>query len=315
LRKSIPLTFWAMMMGTLAITGVGIPGTSLGFAGFFSKDAILESAYAAGGHGTGAFFVGALAALLTSFYSWRLVFLTFYGKPRWAASEHIQHATHGDHHDHPAEEHAGAAGHAHDAHDPAHHGTADDGTAGYHPHESPLPMLIPLIVLTIGAVLGGFVFHHAFVGPEEGAGFWRGSLFFDAHLMHAAHEVPLWVKWTPFAVMLTGFIIAWLAYVRHTDWPAAFTAQWRVLHGFLLNKWYFDELYGHIFIRPAFFLGRLFWRGGDQGTIDRFGPNGLAALVVQGGRITRRLQSGYLYSYALVMLLGLAAATTWAIAQ
>ncbi|HEX7872139.1 MAG TPA: NADH-quinone oxidoreductase subunit L [Sphingobium sp.] len=326
LRKSIPLTYWAMLLGTLAITGVGIPGTSLGFAGFFSKDAILESAYAAGGHGTGAFFVGALAALLTSFYSWRLIFLTFFGKPRWEQSEHIQHAVHGDHHDHPADEHAGhdvdahghdhAPTHAHDAHDHGHHhyDTHGDGTAGYHPHESPFPMLVPLIVLTIGAVFGGFVFHHAFVGAEEGAEFWRGSLFFDEHLMHASHEVPTWVKWTPFAVMVTGLVLAWLSYIKHTDWPARFTAQWSVLYDFLLNKWYFDELYNHLFVKPAFILGRLFWNG-DKNVIDRFGPNGLAALVVQGGKVTRRLQSGYLYSYALVMLIGLAAATTWAIAR
>jgi NADH-quinone oxidoreductase subunit L len=305
LRKSIPITYWAMLLGTLAITGVGIPGTSLGFAGFFSKDAILESAYAAGGHGTGAFFVGALAALLTSFYSWRLIFLTFYGKPRWAQSEHIQHAVHHEHEDVSHE----TAEHALDPHDALPH----EGTAGYHPHESPLSMLVPLLLLTVGAVAGGYVFHHAFVGAEEGAEFWRGALAFDAHLMHAAHEVPLWVKWTPFGVMLTGFAIAWASYIRYTYWPARFTAQWRVLYDFLLNKWYFDELYDLLFVRPAFLIGRLFWKGGDVGTIDRFGPNGLAALVVQGGAVTRRLQSGYLYSYALVMLIGLAAATTWAI--
>lgn len=329
LRKSIPITFWAMLLGTLAITGVGIPGTSLGFAGFFSKDIILESAFASGGHGTGAFYVGAFAALLTSFYSWRLMFLTFWGKPRWAASEHIQHALH-DAHGHGDAHHDGHGNvaHAATAHDDnppaqedagdAHHHVTDahyvetTGTGGYHPHESPASMLIPLLVLTVGAVLGGFVFHHAFVGAEEGAEFWRGSLFFDAHLMHAAHEVPKWVKWTPFAVMLTGLVLAWLSYVRHTDWPAKFTAQWRVLYDFLLNKWYFDELYNLLFVRPSFLLGRLFWKSGDVGGIDRFGPNGLAALVVQGGRVTRKLQTGYLYSYALVMLIGLAAAATWA---
>ena len=305
LRKSIPVTFWTMMAGTLAITGVGIPGTEIGFAGFFSKDAILESAYAAGGHGTGAFYVGALAALLTSFYSWRLIFLTFYGKPRWAESEHIQHAMHHEHEDVSHE----TSEHALDPHDALPH----EGTAGYHPHESPLSILVPLLILTVGAIAGGYVFHHAFVGPETGGEFWRGSLAFNEHLMHASHEVPIWVKWTPFAVMLTGFAVAWASYVRYTDWPARFTAQWRVLYDFLLNKWYFDELYDLLFVRPAFAIGRLFWKGGDVGVIDRFGPNGLAALVVQGGAVTRRLQSGYLYSYALVMLIGLAAATTWAI--
>jgi NADH-quinone oxidoreductase subunit L len=308
LRKEIPITFWTMLLGTLAITGVGIPGTVFGFAGFFSKDAILESAYAAGGHGTGAFFVGILAALLTSFYSWRLMFLTFWGKARWAGSEHIQHAAHDAHDDH-----------AHDAHGhDDHHAHGGDqvvyGTAGYHPHESPWVMLIPLILLSVGAVLGGFAFHHAFVGPEEGAHFWAAStLFFNEHLMEAAHHVPGWVKWSPFAVMATGLLTAWLSYIRHTDWPAKFTAQFYILYDFLLHKWYVDELYDLLFVRPAFWLGKLFWKGGDQGTIDRFGPNGSAALVVAAGRVTRSLQSGYLYSYALVMLIGLAAFATWAI--
>ncbi len=320
LRKSIPITFWTMLLGTLAITGVGIPGTYFGFAGFFSKDAILESAWAAGGHGTGAFYVGALAALLTSFYSWRLMFLTFWGKPRWEQSEHIQHAVHGDHHDHPDEEHAGheddhghAPAHAHDAHH-AHHDAHGDGTAGYHPHESPWVMLIPLILLSIGAVFGGYAFYYSFFGVEEGARFWAAStLYHNEHLVHAAHEVPFWVKCVPGAVMLIGLFIAWMAYIRHTDWPRRFTAQFYLLHDFLLHKWYIDELYDLLFVRPAFWIGKIFWKGGDQGTIDRFGPNGMAALVVLGGRVTRRLQSGYLYSYALVMLIGLAAAVTWAI--
>jgi NADH-quinone oxidoreductase subunit L len=316
LRKEIPITFVTMLLGTLAITGVGIPFTEIGFAGFFSKDAILESAFAAGGHGTGAFYVGVLAALLTSFYSWRLMFLTFWGKPRWEQSEHIQHAVHGDHHDHPDEEDAGHEGshaHAHDAHH-GHHEAHGDGTAGYHPHESPWVMLIPLILLSVGAVAGGYVFYHSFVGPEEGAHFWAAStLFFNEHLMEAAHHVPAWVKLAPFVVMATGLLVAWLAYIRHTDWPARFVAQFSLLHDFLLHKWYIDELYDLIFVRPAFWLGKLFWKGGDQGVIDRFGPNGAAAVVVAGGRVTRALQSGYLYSYALVMLIGLAAAATWAI--
>jgi len=308
LRKEIPITFWAMMAGTLAITGVGIPFTEIGFAGFFSKDSILENAYAAGGNGVLAFYVGVLAALLTSFYSWRLMFLTFWGKPRWAGSEHIQHAAH-DAHGHDDHAHGHDDHHAHQAH----HGHGD-GTAGYHPHESPWVMLIPLVVLSVGAVLGGFAFYHSFVGPEEGAHFWQAStLFFNAQLMEEAHHVPAWVKLAPFVVMLTGFAIAWLAYIRHTDWPARFVSQFYLLYDFLLHKWYFDELYDRIFVRPAFWLGRLFWKGGDQGTIDRFGPNGAAALVVAGGRVTRALQSGYLYSYALVMLIGLAAAVTWAI--
>ncbi|WP_336972430.1 NADH-quinone oxidoreductase subunit L [Sphingobium aromaticiconvertens] len=311
LRKKIPITFWTMTLGTLAITGVGLPLVGVGFAGFYSKDGILEAAYAAGGSGIGAYLVGIFAALLTSFYSWRLVFLTFFGKPRWAASEHIQHALHG-HHESPDEETAHDS-HAH-AHDDHHHIPAT-GDGGYHPHESPWVMLVPLIVLSIGAVFAGFAFHDQFIGPEGGVEFWKGALAFDSHLMHAAHEVPTWVKFGPFAVMLTGLLIAWLSYIKNTDWPQRFVAQFGVLHQFLLNKWYFDELYNVLFVKPAFAIGRFFWKFGDVGFIDRFGPNGLAALVVQGGKITRRLQSGYLYTYALVMLIGLAAAATWAMTR
>ncbi|AUW58452.1 NADH-quinone oxidoreductase subunit L [Sphingobium sp. SCG-1] len=324
LRKEIPITFWAMTAGTLAITGVGIIDV-FGFAGFYSKDAILEAAYASGGGGRLAFYVGAFAALLTSFYSWRLVFLTFFGKARWAASEHIQHAlhdahghdahgTHGhgsEHENAPAQEDAGHDPHGHEA--DAH--ALPTGTGGYHPHESPWVMLIPLIVLSLGAVFAGFLFHHSFVDAEHGIEFWKGAIAFDTHLMHAMHEVPLWVKLAPAAVMLTGLAIAWLAYIRYTDWPRQFVGQFGVLYDFLLNKWYFDELYNFLFVKPAFAIGRAFWKFGDVGLIDRFGPNGLAALVVQGGKLTRRLQSGYLYTYALVMLLGLAAAATWAIAR
>ena len=303
LRKEIPLTFWAMMAGTLAITGVGLLGV-FGFAGFYSKDAILEAAYASGS-GVGAFYIGAFAALLTSFYSWRLIFLTFFGKARWAASEHIQHAVHGVHED-PEEE---APAHEHDDH------AVPTGTAGYHPHESPLSMLVPLGVLTLGAVFAGFIFHHQFVDAEHGLEFWKGSIAFDTHLMHAMHEVPLWVKLTPAAVMLIGLFIAYMAYMRPTGWPEKFTSQFRVLYQFLLNKWYFDELYDLLFVKPAFIIGRIFWKGGDEGTIDRFGPNGAAALVVAGGQVTRRMQSGYLYTYALVMLIGLSAAVTWAMVR
>ena len=290
LRKQIPLTFWAMMAGTLAITGVGIVGV-FGFAGFYSKDSVLEAAYASSGaYGSFAFWCGITAALLTSFYSWRLMFLTFYGKARWSQSEHVQHAVHDAHHDHA---------HAH-----------DDGTAGYHPHESPLSMLIPLGVLSLGAIFAGYVFHHTFISAGDGE-FWKGSLVFSEHLLHAMHEVPLWVKWAPFAVMLTGFGIAWYAYIRNPKFPALFVEQFGVLHQFFYNKWYFDELYNFLFVRPAFWLGRLLWKAGDEGTIDRFGPDGAAWVVVQGTRVAQKVQSGYLYSYALVMLLGLVGAISW----
>jgi NADH-quinone oxidoreductase subunit L len=298
LRKHIPLTFYAMLAGTLAITGVGIAGI-FGFAGFFSKDAIIEATFASGTTSGGiAFAVAVFAAFLTSFYSWRLMFLTFYGKPRWSQSDHIQHAVHDAHH----------------ADDHGHHGH-DDGTSGYHPHESPWAMLVPLGVLTLGAVFAGFVFHGPFLDAELGTKFWQGSLAFDAHLMHQMHEVPEWVKLSATVVMLLGLFIAWMAYIRDTSIPARFTGTFRGLYAFLLNKWYWDELYDLIFVRPAFWLGRLFWKSGDQGTIDRFGPNGVAAAAMVGSRVAARLQTGYLYSYAFVMLLGLAGIATWAMTR
>ncbi|WP_343520584.1 NADH-quinone oxidoreductase subunit L [Sphingomonas sp.] len=318
LRKHIPITFWTMMAGTLAITGVGIYWLHAGFAGFHSKDAILEAAYAAGGAGQGAFWVGVFAALLTSFYSWRLMFLTFWGKPRWTQSEHIQHALHdhGHHHDAPAAEDAGhaPAEHAPGAHELAHaeHG---DGTGGYHPHESPLPMMIPLLLLSVGAVFAGFAFNHYFIQPEAGEIFWKGAVAFDEHLAHAMHEVPLWVKLSATIVMLLGLATAWIAYIWKPDIPARFTQTFRLLYRFLLNKWYFDELYHVLFVKPAFWFGRLFWKKGDEGTIDRFGPNGSAAVVKLGSVLTGKLQSGYVYSYAFVMLIGLTAAVTWVIAR
>jgi NADH-quinone oxidoreductase subunit L len=303
LRKEIPLTFWAMIAGTLAITGVGIFG--IGFAGYFSKDAILESAYASGSvSGTIAFYIGAFAALLTSFYSWRLIFLTFFGKPRWAGSEHIQHAVHHVH------EEAGEIAADHDSASD-HDVKLKEGTAGYHPHESPWTILVPLALLSLGAIAAGQLFHDAFVESEHGPAFWAGSLSFDAHLAHEMHLVPALVKYTPFVVMLIGLAIAYRNYIAKPDAPAHFVAMFPQLHRFLMHKWYFDELYDLIFVRPAMALGRFFWKRGDEQTIDRFGPHGAAYAVGVGNRLTARFQSGYVTSYALVMLLGLIGAATW----
>ncbi len=303
LRKDSPFTFWTMIAGTLAITGVGLFG--VGFAGYHSKDAILESAFAAGSvHGHIAFFIGGFAALLTSFYSWRLIFLTFFGPPRWAGSEHIQHAVHHHHEDESEEaaDHDSAKDHA---------VAIKVGTAGYHPHESPLTMLVPLALLALGAVATGFTFAHSFIEAEGAGEFWRQSLSFNEHLAHAMHEVPVWVKYTPFAVMLIGLAIAYRNYIAKPDAPAAFVAHFPHLHRFLMHKWYFDELYDLLFVRPAMRLGQLLWKKGDEGTIDRFGPHGAAYAVAAGNQITARLQSGYLTNYALIMLLGLIAAATW----
>jgi len=324
LRKHIPITFWAMLAGTLAITGVGIlqigAFSGFGFAGFYSKDAILEAAYASGTEiGRMAFWFGAFAALLTSFYSWRLMFLTFWGKPRWAESEHIQHAVHDAHGDHghgKDDPHGHAAGdnppaQEHSGHDVAHHvpdPDYGDGTGGYHPHESPWTILVPVLLLAVGAVFAGFLFHAPFLEEAE---FWGASIAWNEHLMHAMHEVPLWVKLTATIVMLIGFFVAWMAYIRDTSIPEKAAAQLGPVYSFLYNKWYFDELYHFLFVRPAFWLGRVFWKGGDEGIIDRFGPDGAAWVVEKGAVVARRVQSGYLTSYALIMLLGLVAAISW----
>ena len=309
LRKEIPFTFWAMLAGTLAITGVGIYWLHAGFAGFHSKDAILEVAFARGTEtATFAFWMGTFAALLTSFYSWRLMFLTFWGKPRWADSEHIQHAVHAGHDD--SEDH-NPAGQEDSGHDAQHHVPSPNyeaGTAGYHPHESPVTMLIPLGVLTLGAVFAGWVFSHAFL---DDAGFWQGSIFYNEALIHEMHAVPLLVKLAATIVMLIGLAIAWLAYIKDTSIPAKAAEKLGPVYRFFYHKWYFDELYNAIFVRPAFWFGRQFWKIGDVGTIDRFGPDGAAWVVQRGSVLAKRAQNGLVYSYALVMLLGLIAAITW----
>ncbi|MGB3472015.1 MAG: NADH-quinone oxidoreductase subunit L [Erythrobacter sp.] len=286
LRKVIPITFFAMLMGTLAITGLGVYHLGLGMAGFWSKDAIIEVAFARGtSAGTFAFWMGVVAALLTSFYSWRLMFLTFWGKPRWIESEHIQHSVHKT----PEQ-------------------TGEDTTGGYHPHESPWVMLTPLVLLTVGAIAAGQVFAPAFL---DSAAFWNGSIFYNENLINAMHAVPYWVKYSAFVVMVLGFIGAYAAYIAKPDIPAKFVGAFGWLHNFVSHKWYFDELYNAIFVKPAFWFGRQFWKLGDIATIDRFGPNGVAWVVQRGAVAAKTIQSGYLYTYALIMLLGLIAATTY----
>jgi NADH-quinone oxidoreductase subunit L len=293
LRKHIPITFILMTVGTLALTGFFFT------AGYYSKDAIIEAAFANGAtHAQIASLVGILVALLTSFYSWRLVFLTFYGEPRWAGSEHIQHALHDAH------------GHDDTHHDDHHHAPAT-GTGGYHPHESPWSMLVPLVVLGFGALFAGFIWQENFVGGEHGADFWRGSLAFRGEMMEAMHHVP---EWLPISLALTFFLGlggAWYAYLRAPRLPAKLAAALPVLYQFLVHKWYFDELYDAIFVQPAFAIGRFFWVRGDQQVIDRFGPDGAAAAVAVSARAARRFQSGFVYTYALVMIVGLAAAAAW----
>jgi NADH-quinone oxidoreductase subunit L len=274
LRHKLPLTFWAMMIGTLAITGVGIPllyvGFPVGFAGFVSKDAIIESVYASG---TGyAFWILVGSAAMTSFYSWRLMFMTFWGAPR------------GDHHTHE------------------------------HAHESPMTMLIPLGVLAVGAVFAGMIWYKPFFGSTAYVADWFGASIFMAEgndLVSLAHYVPAWVKVSPFVAMLGGLGLAYLFYIRRPDLPAKLAANQPILYQFLLNKWYFDEIYDALIVRPTFALGRFLWKSGDGRTIDGF-LNGLTLGVLPMlNRIYGRAQSGYVYHYAFAMVLGIAALVTW----
>ncbi|MEM6667814.1 MAG: NADH-quinone oxidoreductase subunit L [Pseudomonadota bacterium] len=279
LLKKIPITGYVMLIGTLAITGVGIPLTYYGFAGFLSKDIIIESAYASENAGQAyAFWCGVLAALMTSFYSWRLWFKTFLGTNRG------------------------------DAH------TYD------HAHESPMVMMIPLYLLAVGAVLAGMVFYEPFVGHHV-AEFWQGSVFhlnwYDDHgtqipeILHAAHEVPKWVKAAPFIAMAIGLAGAIWFYILDKELPNRLAARHRHAHDFLINKWYFDEIYDFIFVRPAMWVGSFFWKKGDGAVIDGT-INGLAMGVVPAvTAATKRAQSGYLFRYASVMILGIAVLVTW----
>lgn len=271
LRKLIPTTYWMMVIGTLALTGVGIPVTVIGTAGFFSKDAIIESAFAGHNSVAGLAFVAlVIAACFTSFYSWRLIFMTFHGEPR--ASHEVMH----------------------------------------HVHESPPVMLVPLFILAAGALFAGIIFHGAFIG-EGYAEFWKASLFTlpDNHILHEIHELPLWVELSPFIAMLIGFALAWKFYIRSPEMPVNLAAQHRGLYAFLLNKWYFDELYDFLFVRPAKRLGHFLWKTGDGTVIDGLGPDGISARVVDVTNRVVKLQTGYLYHYAFAMLIGVAALVTW----
>ena len=316
LRKKIPVTYAMMMIGTLALTGVGIPGTNFGFAGFFSKDAIIESAYAYGGHvGSLAFWLLVIAALFTSFYSWRLVHLTFHGSPRDAQHSHTAHPdpAHADAETHrePIDD-SNLDDHAHDAvsHADAHH----HGSAYDHAHESPNVMLVPLYVLAVGAVLAGAVFYGMFFHDVEHIEhFFAGSIYVDHQIIEDAHHVPTWVKWSATIAMIIGFVAAWYMYIRRPDVPGRLAATNPGLYKFLLNKWYFDELYNTIFVRPALWVGNAIWKGFDDWLVDDKLAGGLGRRVQNVTSWVVKLQSGYLYHYAFAMLIGIAALLTWAI--
>jgi NADH-quinone oxidoreductase subunit L len=309
LAKFLPITYAAMTIGTIAITGLGIPGTEIGFAGFFSKDTIIEAAFAAGQHMPVANFagiIGLLVAGLTAFYSWRVAFFTFNGHARWGHGDHAHHDDHASH----------AQVETHTEPLPDDHGHHDDHGHGHDhkPHESPWVMLVPLIVLSIGAVAAGFVFHNFFVG-EARAEFWRGAIFVGPHnevLEHAHHSSAL-IKWAPFVMSVAGLLVAAYVYLLKEGLGAKLAARGGPLYTFFYNKWFFDELYQATFVRGTKFLGDLFWKGGDQKIIDGLGPDGVSAVSYKVGRGTGRAQTGYLYHYAFVMLLGVAGLLSFAL--
>ncbi|MFG1426588.1 NADH-quinone oxidoreductase subunit L [Roseixanthobacter glucoisosaccharinicivorans] len=264
LYKKIPFTYAMMLIGTLAITGFPF------LAGYYSKDAIIEAAWASdNSFALYGWVMTVAAAALTSFYSWRLVFMTFHGHP----------------HDHHHYEHA---------------------------HESPLVMTIPLGVLAVGSVFAGMVFYGDFVGHHV-QDFFRQSIFMGAenHILHEMHEIPGWAAYAPTIMMVLGFLVAFWFYVLDPTVPVALARSQDALYQFLLNKWYFDEIYNFIIIRPVLWIGRVLWKQGDGRIIDGMGPDGISARVLDVTASVVRLQSGYLYHYAFVMLIGVAAFITW----
>ncbi len=325
LRKKIPYTFWAMMIGTLAITGVGIPLTYYGFAGFLSKDAVIESAFAGGS--MYAFWLLVIAACFTSFYSWRLMFMTFYGTPRGDAHTH-EHAHEspwtmlaplgvlslgaifsgmvwygsffGDHHE--VEEFFGIP-------------TAEVHSA---------TMVAAPEVGDTGEVAGGHneteaADSHGDSAPAEGdeaathAAPGQGAIYMapDNHVLEEAHHVAKWVKVSPFIAMLLGLGMAYLFYILRPDLPGRLAASQRPLYLFLLNKWYFDEIYNFLFVQPAKALGNILWKRGDGNVIDG-SINGLAMGIVPFfTRLAGRAQSGYVFHYAFAMVIGIVLLVTW----
>ncbi len=297
LWKLIPWTFGVMTIGTIAITGLGIPGLEWGFAGFYSKDSILGAAFASGASqplGYFAYVVGVLVAGLTSYYSWRVAFFTFNGQARWRHN----------------------GGHAHDAHAEGEPDTDSDHGHDHTPHESPPAMLIPLVVLSVGAIASGFVFFPYFVGAGQ-EHFWREAIFNGPtnHVLEQSEHGPKWVGYMPLIAAVIGLLAAAWIYLWREGLGAKLAARHGPLYTFFYNKWFFDELYQATFVRGAKWLGDLFWRGGDQRTIDGLGPNGVSWLMGQFGKGLGRIQSGYVYHYAFVMLLGIAGLLTFALVQ
>jgi len=263
--RKIPFTYAMMWIGSLALAGFPF------FAGFYSKDMILEAAYAAHtGVGALAFWLGCAAAFLTAFYSWRLLIMAFHGRPR-ASAEVMSHV-----------------------------------------HESPIVMTLPLFVLSLGAIFSGWLGYELFVGHDM-ARFWGDSILIlpEHPAMENAHHVPTWVKLFPIFLATSGVVLAVLCYGVFTGLPGRVVRLFRPIHALFFNKWYFDELYDLLFVRPAVRFGAFLWQRGDRDTIDGLGPDGLSGLVVRVSSAAARLQSGFVFHYAFAMLIGVVVLVTW----
>jgi NADH-quinone oxidoreductase subunit L len=262
--KFIPVTYVIMWIGSFALAGIPF------FAGFYSKDMIIEIDWVSQlPVGKIAYVFGLSAAILTAFYSWRLLILTFHGKPR-----------------------------------------ADDAVMS-HIHESPLTMLFPLFILAVGSLFSGYWLDYLFVG--EKSTFWGSAIFVlpQDEVIQAAHHVPNWIHWSPTLAAFFGIGLAYFMYQFAKAWPEKLSLRFKGVYTFLYNKWYFDELYGRLFVNPSFKLGKTLWEEGDQEVIDGLGPNGFAALSVMGGRLLCRLQTGYVYHYAFAMIMGIVLMISW----
>jgi len=271
LRKKIPYTFVAMLIGTLAITGVGVPLTHIGFAGFLSKDAVIESTYAAHSLvGSYAFWLLVGAAAMTSFYSWRLIFLTFYGSPRGDIEKH---------------------NHAHES-----------------PFSMVIPLIVLAIGSIFSGMIWfeDFFGHHyneffgssVYLSPEN-------------HVIEHAHHLDNWVKLSPFLAMTFGLVLSWVFYIRYPSWPSRLANTFQPLHSLLYNKYYFDEAYDFIFIKGSNALGRVFWRIGDGWIIDGGLNGLALRLIPYLTKLSGKMQSGFMYHYAFAMFIGLGVLLSW----
>jgi len=262
--KKLPYTYAFMIIGTLALTGFPF------LSGFYSKDAIIEFAYLRGNTvGYYAAGVGILTALLTSIYSWRLIFKTFHGNYNNQKSK-IEEI-----------------------------------------HESPMVMLLPLFVLAIGAIFAGFLFKDLFIGHGGENHFWGESIKFIIPL--STDHPPLWVILITPILILSSIPIAYYLFIKNKDLPNQFVQSNKPLYNFLVNKWYFDELYDYIFIQSSKKIGLFFWKTIDVKIIDKFGPDGLSLLIKNLSLKASKFQSGFIYQYAFMILIGLSALLTFLI--